>query len=171
MLLRVANLSLPNSTESQMIRPWILAVSLITSTLVHADTSKFQKKGYIQNDSGGKCWYAQTVDPKSKYFHGNLAGAVGTIRFDDPACMKDSGIGLGTNKMMINNTISRWYSHADAAFQTRKQELYPSSLMQKKGSCIQSKKYAPIGITVDYILAGSSITKVLHGTALQGCSK
>ncbi len=67
-------------------------------------------------------------------------------------CMSDSGVGLFVNKMMINNTISKWYSHSVAAFQTRESEMFNGSELQKKGKCIQSKKYPLIGITVDYYI-------------------
>ena len=144
---------------------------MAASASAFAGASDAQKKGFIQNDSGQKCWYKQTVDAGSKYFHGSLAATVATITFDDPACMKDSGLGLGINKMMINNVISRWYSRSDAAFQTRENELYPGSMMQKKGQCIQSKKYPAVGIVVDYVGTASSIKKVLHGSAVQGSTK
>ena len=129
-----------------------------------------QKKGYIQNDKGEKCWYTQIVKENNTYFHGSLKGANGIITFDNPTCMSDSGVGLDVNKMMINNIISRWYSHRDANFQTRTSEMYKGSALQKKGKCIQSKKYPIIGITVDYFIKGNSITGVIHGSSVQGCT-
>ena len=83
--------------------------------------------------------------------------------------MSDKGLGLDVNKMMINNIISRWYSHRDAKFQTRVSEMFNGSLMQKKGKCIQSKTYPLIGITVDYLIENNSITGVIHGSSIQGC--
>ena len=129
------------------------------------------KKGYIQNDSGKKCWYTQVVKENNTYFHGSVKETDGIITFDDPACMSDSGLGLDINKMMINNVISRWYSHSDANFQTRVSEMHKGSLMQKKGKCIQSKTYPIIGITVDYFVKNDSITGVIHGSSIQGCTK
>ena len=126
-------------------------------------------KGYVQNDQGEKCWYAQTVDPKSNHFQGSLTATVGTIRFDDATCMSDSGIGLETNMMMINNVISRWYSHSDAKFMTRASELFNGSLFQKRGQCMQSKTYSAVGIVVEYLIEGDSIVSVLHGPSVQGC--
>jgi len=32
--------------------------------------------------------------------------------------MKSGDVGLDVNKMMINNIITKWYSHSDADFQT-----------------------------------------------------
>ncbi len=127
-------------------------------------------KGYVQNDQGEKCWYTQTVDPKSNYFHSALTATVGTIRFDDATCMSDSGIGLETNMMMINNVISRWYSHSDAKFMTRAAELFKGSMLQERGQCIQSKTYSAVGIVVDYQIKGDSIIGVVHGPSLQGCT-
>jgi hypothetical protein len=105
----------------------------------------------------------------SKYFHGGLKGKMGTITFDVSSCMSDKDVGLDTNKMMINNVVSRWYSHSDAAFKTRVAELFPSSLMQKRGLCIQSSKYPIIDFTIDYEVKNSSIVRVFHGSAVQGC--
>ncbi len=84
--------------------------------------------------------------------------------------MSDNGLGLDVNKMMINNIISKWYSHSDADFQTRVSEMFNGSPLQKKGKCIQSKKYPIIGITVDYLIKGNSITGVIHGSSVQGCT-
>jgi hypothetical protein len=134
---------------------------------------RFLKKGYVQNDNGTKCWYTQKVDNNSKHFHQSedLVGTVGIITFDDSGCMSDSGGGLGANKMMINNVISRWYSHSDANFGTRDQELYSTSALQKVGKCMQSATYPIIGITVDYVEQENSISKVYHGSSIGGCEK
>ena len=123
-----------------------------------------------QNDKGEKCWYTQIVIEDNAYFHGSLKGTNGKITFDNPNCMSDSGTGLDVNKMMINNLISRWYSHSDADFQTRISEMYNGSPMQTKGKCIQSKRYPIIGITVDYFIEGNGITGVIHGSSIQGCT-
>jgi hypothetical protein len=127
-------------------------------------------KGYIQNDKGEKCWYTQKIKENNTYFHGSLTGTNGLITFDNPNCMSDSGQGLDVNKMMINNIISKWYSHRDAAFQTRVSEMFNGSALQKQGKCIQSKKYPAIGITIDYFTNGNSITGVIHGSSVQGCT-
>lgn len=134
-------------------------------------SNNFQPKGHIQNDRGQKCTYTQTTNHESTYFHGTLTGRAGTIDFDDPMCMSESDFGLRINKMLINNIISRWYSHSDAAFKTKAKELYPSSPLQKKGQCIQSGKYPVIGITVDYEIHNSSIVRVRHGSSVQGCTR
>lgn len=150
-----------------------LVVALLTTALsigtAHAGPERYLKKGYIQNDNGEKCWYTQKTNKNSTYFHGSLKGTVGIITFDDSQCMSDKGLGLDVNKMMINNIISRWYSHRDAKFQTRVSEMFNGSLMQKKGKCIQSKTYPLIGITVDYLIENNSITGVIHGSSIQGC--
>ncbi len=138
--------------------------------ILEAHASNYLKKGYIQNDAAKKCWYTQKTDENNKYFH-DMKNTVGIITFDDPQCMSASEVGLMVNKMMINNIITRWYSHSDANFQTRESKMYPSSLFQKKGKCIQSKKYSGIGVTVDYYIKNNSITGVIHGLSIQGCTK
>lgn len=148
----------------------LMLIALFTSGTALAGPTGVLKKGYIQNDQGEKCWYTQVVKENNTYFHGSLKGTNGIITFDNPTCMADNGLGLDVNKMMINNIISRWYSHSDANFQTRVSEMHNGSLMQKKGKCIQSKKYPIIGITVDYFVENNSITGVIHGSSVQGCT-
>ncbi|MFW2440925.1 MAG: hypothetical protein ACN4GR_16335 [Arenicellales bacterium] len=150
-----------------------LAIILLlsVSSIANAGPTGALKKGYIQNDKGGKCWYTQEVKKDNTYFHGSMKGSNGVITFDDPACMSDSGVGLLVNKMMINNILSKWYSHSDAKFLTRESEMYSGSALQKKGQCIQSATYPAIGITVDYQITNNSITGVIHGSSIQGCTK
>ena len=71
--------------------------------------------------------------------------------------------------MMINNVISRWYSHPDARFGTRVAEMHKGSLLQKRGRCMQSATYPAVGIAVDYSIKNKSITGVVHGSTIQGC--
>lgn len=148
----------------------LMLILLFSSSAALAGPTDALKKGYIQNDKGEKCWYTQVVKENNTYFHGTLKGTNGIITFDNPTCMSASELGLNGNKMMINNIISRWYSHSDADFQTRVVEMYKGSALQKKGKCIQSKKYPIIGITVDYFIKGNSITGVIHGSSVQGCT-
>lgn len=124
------------------------------------------KQGYIVNSEGQKCWYDQTIKEDNTYFHKSMKGTNGVIKFKDPTCMSDNS----TNKMMINNVISRWYSHSDANFQTRESELYDGSMMQINGKCIQSQKYPSIGIMVDYYTEDNKITGLIHGSSIQGCT-
>lgn len=145
-----------------------LTIGVIAST--STASADFLRKGYISNDEGKKCWYKQTAKNSDKYFHKSLTSNTHTLQFDDSKCMADSGLGLGINKMMINNIITRSYSHDDAAFQTRSEELFKGSLLQTKGQCIQSKTYEIIGVTVDYIINNKSITKVIHGASAGSCS-
>jgi hypothetical protein len=148
----------------------LIFISLFVSSIALAGPTGALKKGYIQNDKGDECWYTQVVKENSTYFHGSLMGINGIITFDNPACMSDSGLGLDVNKMMINNIISRWYSHSDADFRTRVSEMFNGSALQKKGKCIQSMKYPVVGITVDYFIKDNSITGVIHGSSVQGCT-
>ena len=150
----------------------LILTSFFCSSSALAGPTGVLKRVYIQNDNGDKCWYTQVVKKNNTYFHGSLKGTNGIITFDNPTCMSDSdtGFGLDVNKMMINNIISRWYSHSDANFQTRVSEMFNGSMLQKKGNCIQSKTYPIIGITVDYFIKDNSITGAIHGTSIQGCT-
>lgn len=136
-----------------------------------AQNERLLKKGYIRTDQGKKCWYTQTEDLNSHYFSDKLTWRVATIRFDDPTCMSPSGAGQEVNKMMINNILSGWYSHTDASFMTRVSEMFPTSMFQQRGQCIQSKTYPAIGIVVDYVMKDGNIVAVHHGGAIQGCKK
>jgi len=158
-----------NQMNSKGIAAFLLMLFFISGAIFAGQTGAL-KKGYIQNDKGKKCWYTQVVKENNTYFHGSLKGTDGIITFDNPNCMSDSSLGLDVNKMMINNVLSRWYSHPDAKFQTRVSEMYKGSMLQKKGGCIQSKKYPIIGITVDYLIKGGSITGVIHGSSAGGCT-
>lgn len=143
---------------------------LFLSLPSYAGPQKALKKGFVYNDQGEKCWYTQTFEDGVAYFQEKLTQNIGIIIFDDPSCMTDSGLGLDGNKMMINNLISKWYSHDDADFMTRVDEMFASSPGQIKGECIQSKTYPIIGITVDYGIKDESIYKVVHGSSVGGCT-
>jgi len=149
-------------------------LTIVLYSTVKADADKHLKKGYISNNSSEKCWYAQRTDRDNIYFYG-MKHVVGIITFDDPSCMsgKDLGeAGLGINKMMINNVISKWYSHSDSGFMTKESELFSGSMMQKKGKCIYSKTYPKVvGIAVDYHIRNKFIHSVTHGASLMGCTK
>jgi hypothetical protein len=91
------------------------------------------------------------------------------MTFDDPSCMSDSSLGLDVNKIMINNMITRKYSHSDVKFMTRVGDMRSGSTLQVKGQCIQSETYPMIGVTVDYLIEKSSIKQVVHGSSAGGC--
>lgn len=154
----------------------IIACALTTgfSTVATAGAEKYLKRGYISNVSGEKCWYAQRTDKNNMYFFGKKH-TVGIMTFDDPKCMTagDLGdLGMGINKTMINNIISRWYSHRDAGFMTKESELFNGSLWQKKGKCMYSRKYPKfVGIVVDYFIENDSIRSLIHGHGVMGCTK
>ncbi len=150
-------------------------IGFISGLLLISNSSfaaSFQPKGYIQNDKGEKCWYTQKTANDQKYFYGkDVTSNNGIITFASPSCMVDSGAGMGLdiNKMMINNTIARWYSMPDAKFQTRASELYkasPAVMGQTKGWCMQSKTYELQAVALDYIVHNNSIAKVVHGMAI-----
>jgi hypothetical protein len=145
----------------------IAAIAFMIAMPHAALANNFQPRGHIQNDQGQRCTYTQTTDNDSVHFHGTLPGRMGILTFDDPRCMSVSDV----NKMRINHVITRWYSHPDAAFKTRVQDLYPTSMMQKRGVCIQSGKYPIIGVTIDYEIQGNSIVRVRHGNSIQGCQR
>ncbi|WP_430233568.1 hypothetical protein [Nitrosomonas communis] len=146
-----------------------LALAVLSYSSFAGDS--FLEKGFILNDRGTRCWYTQKIELDSKYFYTTVTGKMGTMIFDDPRCMSEADVGLDINKKMINNVITGWYSHSDAAFQTSVQDLFPSSMLQKQGLCIQSKKYPIIGVLVDYEIKNNSIIRVRHGRAGGGCIK
>ncbi|WP_404366769.1 hypothetical protein [Marinobacter sp.] len=146
-------------------------LALVLANPAFAGSSLFQPKGFIQNDQGEQCWYHQKVVEGSHYFHDGVTANIGVLTFDDQSCMQASEFGQTVNKMMINNVISRWYSRGDANFKNRESELFPTSLLQKRGQCIQSKKYPATGIVVDYEESQESIVRVRHGMSAQGCKK
>ena len=150
----------------------VLYICVIVFGICQSTAHAQQPKGYIQNHKGEKCWYTQITTEAATYFHSDgITSNTSTLTFDNPTCMADDGESflLDVNKMMINNVITRPYSHSDANFQTRVSELLPTSLLQIKGQCIQSKKYPLIGVTIDYIIRNRSITQVKHGPAAGGC--
>lgn len=148
-----------------------IILALVLGSPAFAGSSLFQQRGFIQNGQGEECWYHQEVVERSHYFHDGVTANIGVLNFDDQSCMQASEFGQTVNKMMINNVISRWYSRGDANFQTRESELFPTSLLQKRGQCIQSKKYPATGIVVDYEERQESIVRVRHGMSAQGCKK
>ena len=147
-------------------------VGLIATSAI-AGPREAQKRGYILNNEGGKCWYnSSLVEAGKHFFRGSMTGTAGVITFDNPTCMKDGyleEIGREINIELINTIMSRWYSHSDAKFQTGADKLYSGSLFQIRGQCIQSLTYPNIGIVVDYIVDDNSIVKVMHIMALRGC--
>ena len=150
-------------------------VLLALATLLFTPASQSQQpRGSIQNSAGDECWFTQTQTKDDTYFYDNgLTGNTYTLVFNDPNCMadRDGGIGLIVNKKQINYRISKDYSHSDADYQTRVREMYPSSLFQVRGQCIQSKTYPGNGVMVDYVVEDQSIVEVIHAMAIQGCEE
>ncbi|NDW58789.1 hypothetical protein G0P98_20015 [Yangia sp. PrR004] len=71
--------------------------------------------------------------------------------------------------MMIANIIVRPYSHADAAFQTRPEQIKSQSMFQVRGVCIQSGTYPIVGVVAEFEVQGGYIVGVKHAPAVQGC--
>jgi len=65
-----------------LLRSTIFTLCLALSLSVQA--AQFLQKGYIQNDSGDKCWYTQRTETESKYFHDTLTGNAGEITLMTP---------------------------------------------------------------------------------------
>jgi len=132
----------------------------------------FQPRGQIQKNEGDQCWYTQ-IEKESDFFIDQLDETkIRVLTFDDPQCMHKGNLGqsgLNINKRMINNIITKRYSHADANFKTHVNDLYPTSMMQRQGLCIQSEKYPSIGVMVYYKVENNSITHVFHSHSIQGC--
>lgn len=144
---------------------------ILFSSFAVAGPQKALKKGFIGNDNGEKCWYTQEFKDDVVYFTEKHTQNIGVITFDEPDCMVNSGLGLDGNKMMVNNLVSKWYSHDDANFKTHAYDLYPTSRLQIKGQCMQSSTYPIIGVLLDYYVSNDSITKVVHGSSMGGCSE
>lgn len=136
----------------------------------YGDETRYKAAGFIRNGRGEECWYTQIIDRNNTYFH-DILNTIGILTFDDLTCMSDSEFDQSINILMINNIITLWYSHDDAYFKTRYDELYPGSRWQKRGYCIQSRTYSEIGITVDYEIINESIVTVRHGYSIEGCKK
>lgn len=150
-------------------RTTLAATALIVAASGHADTGRYLAKTRIPNHMGDCCKYTQVVEEPSDYFQEGMANAVGIITFDDPSCMSGDEVEMDVNKMLINNHISGWYSHSDADFGTKVSEMKETSALQMRGQCIQSRKYSAVGIAIDYVTDGGSITKVYHGPTIGGC--
>ncbi len=100
--------------------------ALLTTAFLNnaiAGSKKALSSGFIHNKGGEKCSYQQVFENQVIYFTQKHMQDIGIIKFDDPDCMKDTGIGLDINKMMINNIISRWYSHSDADFKNKSRSV------------------------------------------------
>lgn len=147
-----------------------------TLGLALSNANAFNKAGFVFGDNGEKHWYVQTME-KKKYFHTIIEANTYTITFVEPnkfqsqfgSAASPTMTDTDANRMMINNVISGWYSHSDADFQTRPDELYAGSALQKRGLCIQSKTYPKICIVVEYIVDNGYITKVHHASCFGGC--
>ena len=128
--------------------------------------------GFIQNGEGTKCTYFQlpTEDESESYFFDSLTGADTVMVFDDSSCMDFSDeLARTLNIMMINNVISNWYSHPDAAFMTREEDLRTASFMQKRGYCLQSRTYSSQAILVDYLVLDGKLAMVVHNVSVGAC--
>lgn len=166
--------TLPNRTKRRdnmkyRLLDSIALCTLLAPLLANADATESSLKGSVSNDAGEKCSYTQEIKLGNTYFHGDLKGNNAIMTFDNPECMKDNGLGLDINKMMINNIISRWYSLSDAKFMTRTQEMKSTSTLQQRGLCIQSKTYPSQAIAIDYSIKNESIVSVIHGATIDGC--
>ena len=157
------------------IKEILIASTVLMSAQVFSGStnSGFQTKGFIWSGEGKKCWYKQHEEKSGYFSNGGISGNIGILTFDKSNCMSEDSMGLGhmLNKKMINNIISKWYSHSDAKFKTKERELYDSSVFQEKGKCMQSRTYEQIGITIDYLLGGDGgISTVYHGASVGGCT-
>ena len=129
------------------------------------------RRGFVQNSNGSKCWYTQspTRDESVSHFYEDWTGADSVMVFDDSQCMAGTGVDQDINVRMINNVIANWYSHPDAAFMTSRDDLRKTSFMQVEGFCVQSRTYKNQAFMVDYFTANGSIFLVVHNYAVQGC--
>ena len=156
--------------RSKMTKALLLA-SLFLGLIIgsqQADASSHHRpKGFIRNLDGNKCWFLQNMKKADTYFHSEITANTATLVFDDPKCMSAEGWEADVNIMMINNFIAYPYSHRDAAFMSRPEELREGGLFQIRGKCIQSAKYALVAVAVDYIVEGRFIVAVKHSQTLE----
>ena len=147
----------------------VIAFIIFASQIAHAGPQKALKKGFILNDAGEKCWYTQEFKDQVVYFTKKHTQDIGVIKFENTKCMTRSEFGFDINKANINKIISKWYSHEDANFLTSSEELLPSSMLQIKGQCMQSRTYSSRGVLIDYIIEENSIKEVVHGSSAGAC--
>ncbi len=166
----------------RLILPFVLVSSLAFGT--EPDPDGFNRRGFIRNAGGQKCWYNQTFEKNNRYFMAptdkhTTNHRLRTIEFENPHCMADKMDGLEgmesvnqkINKRMINGLIARWF---DGTYTKRGADydidrLRPQGMFQKRGHCIQSKLYAIHGIYIDYTRKNNSITKVIYAPSIAGC--
>lgn len=150
---------------------WILTAASLAGLLpIACDAREFLRAGYILNHDGTKCSYMQSTDQDGTYFHDGLLATTGHIVFDDPQCMSwTEDWQKHINLTMINNVVGRWYGRGDADYGTSPDELRQHSSLQKKGQCVQSKRYPALGFVVDVELGNSAVVGVWHASAVNGC--
>ena len=140
---------------------------LVAANSAHAE---FPTRGFIQNYAGEGCMFTQTAQEGSHHFYGSdLTSILRTVTFIDESCMTGSSGEMAENIANINAEIARPYSHADANFALGEHELMKGGLMQKRGKCIQSRKYPLIGVAVEYVKGKTGIAKVYHSSTT-GCT-
>lgn len=140
---------------------------LSASNVAHGQPST----GYIENSRGEPCAYIQELRPDSNYFYSKVTANTWTLTFVESRCMAGSDSEISANIALINRVIGRWYSHADADFAVHESELYPGSLFQERGGCMQSRKYSNIGVALAFVIKDGTIEKVRHAGTIQGCRK
>lgn len=157
-----------NTLTAGLSKTAILAAIAFTGfqPAAHAQ-GQYQPKGYIQNWEGKQCWYRQTA-LREKHFHEAAANTV-TLVFDDRRCMQAGNLAGQINMGQINFIISRPYSHQDANFKTKVEELYETSALQVRGKCMQSATYEMIAVLVDYQVENGFITGLKHAASVAGC--
>lgn len=146
----------------------IISTAVLASLWATTAQSASQPSGHIFNVEGEKCVFTQST-ANEKFFH-DLDAQTGTLVFSDKTCMKTGGAAGEVNAMMIRNFIAKPYSHDDAKFLTRNQEIREGSTLQKRGKCIQSETYSNVGVVFELVQDNDRILSVKHALALQGCN-
>lgn len=148
-------------------RPRIVTLALLAIAIAGAATAANQPKGHIINVDGEKCTFTQTTVSEA-YLH-SIPANTGNLVFDNENCMNATDVALLVNQSMIAGFITRGYSHADAAFQTKIGQFKSSSSLQVRGICIQSAKYPIVGVVAEFQIKGDHIVGVKHAMSVQGC--
>ena len=159
-------------SEDQVVEDVERILGRISTSLSDRQFMSGNLAGFIQNWEGTKCTYSQlpTENESASYFFDSLTGSDTVMVFDDSSCMDFSDeLARTLNIMMINNVISNWYSHPDAAFLTREEDLRTDSFMQKRGYCVQSRTYSSQAFLVDYLVSDGELAMVMHNVSVGAC--
>ena len=124
--------------------------------------------GEIHNAGGFGCTFSQRQE-RTEYLHTLPAGET-ILTFHDPHCMSAEGSAGFQNRAAIARVIAYPYSHADADFAVYPTEWFEPISFQRRGQCIQSRRYPDMGVAVEVTTSDGYITEVRHSITVSGCT-